>query len=244
MNKITAVVVTHNEEENIGDCLKCLDFVQEILVIDTESSDKTVEIASLMGAKVIKTEIIYPEEKKNSGIKSAAFPWILVVDADERVTPELKSEIERVLGNPEFNGYWIYRKNFFLGKEIKYCGWRGDKVIRLFKKNAGEYPEKRVHGKLRLNGRTGVLKSKLLHHSYRNVSDYFKKIDIYTKWNARDLKGKKVCGCKLFLNPASRFINMYFSRLGFLDGISGFILCVMASFSVFIKYLRIYLDED
>ena len=244
MNEITAVVVTHNEEDNIRDCLKCLDFVQEILVIDTESSDKTVEIASRMGAKVIKTEIIYPEEKKNSGIESAAFPWILVVDADERVTPELKSEIERVLENPEFNGYWIYRKNFFLGKEIKYCGWRGDKVIRLFKKNAGEYPKKRVHGKLRLNGAAGVLKSKLLHHSYRNVSDYFKKIDIYTKWNACDLKGKKVCGCKLFLNPVSRFIKMYFFRLGFLDGIYGFILCVMASFSVFIKYLRIYLDED
>jgi glycosyltransferase involved in cell wall biosynthesis len=244
MNKITAIIVTYNEEKNIEECLKSIDFADEILIVDSNSSDKTKEIAKNFPVKIIDTDINYPEEKKNMGMGNALNPWVLILDADERISPELKEEIIDTLKEPKEDGYWIYRRNYFLGKEIKHCGWERDKVIRLFKKDTGRYPDQRVHGQLEFTGSTGKLKNKIIHYTYRNISDYFKKVDKYTGWSAKDLKGKKVNSAKLFFNPLSRFIKMYFLRLGFLDGVGGFALCVTASFSVFIKYLRIYLQEN
>ncbi len=244
MDKCTAVIVTFNEEENIVDCLKSVDFADEVIVVDSKSQDRTADIAVSMNVKLIETDIMYPEQKKNIGINEAKYSWILVVDADERITSKLKKEIEDVLKNPQYNGFWIYRKNFFLGKTIKHCGWERDKVIRLFKKDAGKYPDKRVHGKININGTVGALKNKMEHHSYKNINDYFIKVNRYTKWSALDLEGKKISQCKLFINPLMRFIKMYILKKGFLDGVQGFALCVMAAFSVFIKYLRIYLNES
>ena len=244
MVNLTAVIVTLNEEENIRGCLKSVDFADEIIVVDSESQDRTAEIAVSKNAMVIETKIKYPERKKNIGIEKAKHTWILVVDADERITSKLKKEIEDVLKNPEYNGYWIYRRNFFLGREIKHCGWERDKVIRLFKKDAGKYLDKRVHGKIEINGTVGVLKNKMEHHSYKSINDYFIKVNRYTAWSALDLEGEKINPCKLFINPLMRFIKMYILKKGFLDGVQGFALCVMAAFSVFIKYLRIYLNES
>ncbi|MFH1414865.1 MAG: glycosyltransferase family 2 protein [Elusimicrobiota bacterium] len=244
MNNLSAIVVTYNEEKNLKDCLESLCFADEVIVVDSDSSDNTARIAEDMGAVVLQTDIQYPEEKKNIGISRASFPWIFVLDADERVTRELRDEIKKELDNPDCDGYYIYRKNFFLGKEIKHCGWNADRVMRLFKKDKGVYPDKRVHGKLQLDGKEGYLNSKIEHHSYCSVNDYFVKINRYTLWSAKDLKGKKVTAVKLVLNPVFRFIRMYILRLGFLDGVYGLILCIMASFSVFIKYLRIYLNTE
>lgn len=244
MNRLSAVVVTYNEENNIKECLTTVQFAEEVLVIDSHSSDKTAEIARDFKAKVIMTDLVYPEEKKNLGIKKAEGNWVLVVDADERVTRELRIEIEEAIKKSEYSGYWIYRKNFFIGREIKFCGWNRDRIIRLFRKEAGRYPDKRVHGNLILDGRSGVMKGRLEHYSYRSIDDYFNKVSRYTKWSALDLTGKKTGWHKLVVNPAARFIKMYFFRLGFLDGVTGFALCVMASFSVFTKYLRLYLQKD
>ncbi|MDA3793504.1 MAG: glycosyltransferase family 2 protein [Elusimicrobia bacterium] len=243
MNNITAIVVTYNEEKNIKECLGGLKFADEIIVVDSHSEDRTRQIATAAGAKVIKSNVNYPEYNKNIGIDKAENKWVFIIDADERVSPPLASEIKEKVKSDKYAGYRLYRKNFFLSKEIKHCGWEKDSVVRLFKKEKGRYPDKRVHGVLVLEGREGRLKEKLGHYSYRNVSDYFEKVNRYTLWNARDSKGKKVTGGKLFFNPLFRFIKMYFLRLGFLDGIHGFVLSVTASFSVFIKYLRIYLDE-
>ena len=144
--------------------------------------------------------------------------------------------------NPGFDGYGIYRRNYFLGKEIRHCGWESDRVVRLFKKEAGRYPDKLVHGILELQGSEGTLREKMEHRSYRNVSDYLLKVNKYTLWAATERR-KKTCPFSLFFNPFFRFLKMYFLRLGFLDGSHGFALCIMASFSVFLKYLRSYIGE-
>ncbi|MGM0441622.1 MAG: glycosyltransferase family 2 protein [Elusimicrobiota bacterium] len=241
MNNISAVIVTYNEEDNIKGCIEGLNFVDEVIVVDTDSTDRTKEIAKEMGAKVINSDIQYPEAKKNIGMDRAKNSWILVVDADERITSGLAAEIREVLDAPDCEGYWIYRKNYFLGYPVNHGGWESDKVIRLFKKEKARYPDKRVHAELELDGKAGFLKNKMEHHSYKSVDDYFTKVNRYTKWNALDAKGKKVTPGKLFANPLARFVKMYFLKLGFLDGTIGFVLAVTASFSVFTKYLRIYL---
>ncbi len=241
MNNVTAVIVTYNEEDNIGICIKHLEFVDEIIVVDTNSTDRTQKIARNMGARIINSDVKYPEAKKNIGMDKSKNNWILVVDADEIITPALAGEIQKTLKDPNYDGYWIYRKNFFLGYPINHGGWESDKVIRLFKKEKSRYPDKRVHGELKLAGKAGYLKNKMEHHSYKSVDDYFTKVNRYTKWSALDRKGKKVTPGKLFANPMGRFIKMYFLKLGFLDGTIGFVLAVTASFSVFTKYLRIYL---
>jgi glycosyltransferase involved in cell wall biosynthesis len=242
MNKITAVIVTYNEEDNIRECISGLDFAGEIIAVDSKSEDRTRSIAQELGARVIISEVNYPEHK-NIGIDSAQNEWIFVIDADERVTPALADEIKEKAKEGSFDGYRLYRRNFFLSKEIKHCGWEKDSVVRLFRKTKGRYPDKRVHGELVLEGSEGRLKEKLNHYSYNSVSDYFEKVNRYTRWAAADAAGKKVTAAKLFFNPAFRFIKMYFLRLGFLDGAHGFALCVMAAFSVFTKYFRIYLNS-
>jgi len=241
--KLSVIIVTYNEEENITACLESVDFADEIIVVDSFSIDSTKELAEKKGAGVIQTEVRYPEQKKNMGIDAARNEWILVLDADERVTPELKQEVTGILNSPGSEAYSIRRKNYFMGKHIRYCGWGRDRVVRLFKKGYAKYPDKRVHGALELKGRPGVLKNVIEHYSYRNFEDYFIKVNRYTRWSAKDSEGKKVKAPKLFINPFFRFIKMYFLNLGFLDGVAGFILCVAASFSVFIKYARIYFNS-
>ncbi len=243
MSNITAIVVTYNEEKNIKDCLDGLKFAAEIIVVDSYSEDRTRRIARRAGAKVIKSGVNYPEYNKNIGIDKAENKWVFIIDADERVTDVLSGEIKEKVKSGRYDGYRLYRRNFFLSKEIKHCGWQKDSVVRLFKKDKGRYPDKRVHGELLLKGTEGRLKEKLNHYSYNTISDYFEKVNRYTLWAATDSKGKKVIPAKLLFNPAFRFIKMYFLRLGFLDGLYGLVLSVTASFSVFIKYLRIYLDE-
>ncbi|MEA3506905.1 MAG: glycosyltransferase family 2 protein [Elusimicrobiota bacterium] len=134
MNKITAVIVTYNEEDNIRDCIRGLDFADEIIVVDSNSADRTRAIAVAAGAKVIISEVNYPEHNKNIGIDSAQNSWIFVIDADERVTPSLADEIKEKVKEGSFDGYRLYRRNFFLSKEIKHCGWESDSVVRLFRK--------------------------------------------------------------------------------------------------------------
>ena len=165
MSKITAVVVTFNEENNIRECLEGLRFTDEIIVIDSNSPDMTRKIASDFGAKVIDTHIMYPEEKKNMGIDIATGDWVFIVDADERVSGALSRGILNAVKRSVHAGYWVYRNNYFLGRLIKHCGWGNDKVIRLFKKNAGRYPSKKVHGVLRLEGTSGIIKERLEHYS-------------------------------------------------------------------------------
>ena len=163
MHKVTAIIPTKNEAHNIESVLASVAWCDEILVVDSFSTDNTVELAKKYTSRIIESEYINSASQKNRAIPQAAHEWILLVDADELVTPELKNEIQELLkqDNIPHDAYWIYRKNYFMGKEVKYSGWQRDKVIRFFKRDTCRYEEKHVHAEVITSGSVSKLKNKL-----------------------------------------------------------------------------------
>ena len=241
--KITALVPTFNEEENLRDCLASLRWADEIFVVDSFSQDRTLEIAREFSARVIQHEYVNSAAQKNWAIPQASHPWVLLVEADERVTPELREEIREILEKaPRADGYWIRRANHFLGRRMNHCGWETDKVIRLFRRDRGRYQEREVHAEIDLPGPLPVLGNPLLHYSFRSFRQYWRKMQLYTDWGARQARkeGRRAGWFSIALRPPLRFFKMYFLRLGFLDGIHGLVLCMLAAFSVFLKYAKLW----
>lgn len=241
--KISAIVPAYNEENNIEDCLNSLNWADELIVVDSFSDDKTVFIAKKYTDKIIQHEYSYSAAQKNWIIPQASYEWIILVDADERVSPKLRDEILKLLEKgPPKNAYWICRKNFFLGKEIKHCGWHKDKVIRFFTKGH-RYEDVRLHAEiLTPRGQTGTLNGKLIHYSYRNLDDYLIKLRRYSKWGAEKsfAAGKRANPFNILFAPLGMFFKRYFFNLGFLDGLHGFILSLLAAVSVSVKYVKLW----
>lgn len=243
MERLTVIVPTYNEEVNIRDCLESVKWADEVIVVDSFSTDRTREIVREYTDQVLKHEYVNPAAQKNWVIPQATCDWILIVDADERVSAELKEEILAVLRNgSRFDGYYIKRLNYFLDKPIRHCGWERDKVLRLFRKGRGHYSNKWVHEKLIIKGKVGIIKSPLLHYTFRSFDRYFEKFHRYSTWGARDLanQGKVGRWYHILLNPPFRFFKMFILQRGFLDGYRGLIICLMASFSVFLKYAKLW----
>lgn len=239
---LSVVIITHNEEDNIKECLESVQWADEIIVVDSDSTDKTEEICMAFGVHFIKEPWKGFALQKNSAIEKATQNWILSLDADERVTPELRAEITAVLGNnnPK-DGYFIARKNFFLGRWIKRCGWYPDYNLRLFQKGKGLFGIREVHEAVKLNGAAGHLKSPMEHHTYKSLGDFMKRLDRYSTLAAQEmLKEKKTYGIlHIVFRPLFTFISMYFLRLGFLEGYYGFILSVLYAFYTFLKYTKL-----
>jgi glycosyltransferase involved in cell wall biosynthesis len=240
---ISAVVITHNEEANIEECLRSVSWADEIVVVDAMSTDTTCDIARGF------TDMVFSEPwegyvtARRHAIASARSEWILSIDADERVTPELRAEIETHLADPEFDGYLIPRKAYFLGRWIKHCGWYPGYVLRLFRKDKARVTEKMVHEGIRVDGRVGTLKSSILHYTYRTVDAYFDRFNRYTSLAAKEsrLRGKRVNLADILLRPVSQFFKMYVIKMGMLDGLQGLILCVFSASYVFTKYVKLWL---
>ena len=242
MLKITAIIPTKNEARNIAAAVDSVSWADEILVIDSFSTDETVAIAQQKGAKVIQRVFDSFGKNKNYAIEQATHPWIFVLDADERVTPELQLEIKTILqATPPKAAYWIYRQNYFMDQPVRYSGWQSDKVIRLFRKDC-RYKEVNVHEEIQATGEVGVLKNKLVHYTYTNISQYLQKWDYYTTLSAKDRAGKtkEVTLYHLAFKPLARFFRHYIIKLGFLDGKVGFIISYMAAVSVFMRYLKLW----
>lgn len=243
MERLTVIVTTYNEEVNIRDCLESVKWADEVIVVDSFSTDKTREIVKEYTDKVLEHEYVNPAAQKNWIIPQATCDWILIVDADERVSAELKEKILAVLRNGSgFDGYYIKRLNYFLDKPIRHCGWERDKVLRLFRKGKGHYSNKWVHEELIIKGKVGLLKSPLLHYTFRSFDQYFEKFHRYSTWGAMELskQGKVGRWYHILLNPFFRFFRMFILQRGFLDGYRGLIICLMASFSVFLKYAKLW----
>ena len=246
--KISILVPTFNEESNIEDCLSGLTWADELMVVDSFSKDNTVELAKKFTENVLENEYVNSATQKNWALPQLTHDWVLIVDADERVTPELKEEILQILANPgdSVHGYRIYRQNHFMGKRVNYCGWQSDKVLRLFRKSKGKYQQREVHADIDLEGDIGVLKSKFLHYTFTSFEQYMKKFDRYTTWAAGD-RAKKTAKVKwhhLTLRPAFRFFKQYVLKLGFLDGKTGVIICSLAAYSVFMKYAKLWEQQS
>ena len=243
--KLTVLIPCKNEERNIRPCIESArGIADELLVADSGSTDRTMEIAREYGARIIEREYVNSANFKNWAIPQAAHPWVLVVDSDERVTPELASEIRTVIaGTPRFDGYRIFRRNHIMGRPVRHSGWGSDHVIRLFKRDVCRYEERRVHADVIVaSGKVGTLRGRLLHYTYWTFGQFVEKLDRYTTWAAQDLydKGRRAGFVSLVLRPAFRFFRHYVLHLGFLDGRAGAIVSMLSAFAVHLKYAKLW----
>jgi glycosyltransferase involved in cell wall biosynthesis len=244
MTKITAIIPTLNEEIHIADAIKSVSFADEIIVIDSFSTDKTIEIAEKLHVKIIKRKFDDFSSQKNYAINQASYDWIYILDADERVTPEVEKEIIEAVNNPkEFVGFNVKRCFYFAGKKIKYSGWQRDKVIRLFLKGFCKYNGSLVHEVIETKGEIGFLKNTINHYSYRSFDHYISKINQYSWLQAKELKrrGKRVNLYHILIKPPARFFIHYIVRLGFLDGFQGFMIAKAQAFAVLSRYIKLWL---
>lgn len=238
---LSVLVTTKNEERTIRACLESVRWAEEVVVVDSGSTDGTLLIARSIADRVLDHEYENPAAQKNWALPQLTHTWTLTLDADERVSPPLQREIESVLSDAgRRDGYWIYRENYFYGKPIRSAGWQRDKVLRLFDRTRGAYRPVVVHEEIELRGREGFLRERLLHEPYRDLDQYFEKWNRYSRWAAEDLRrrGVRASGSRLLVRPWLRFLRMYALEGGFREGRRGVVLCWLAAFSVFAKYAR------
>lgn len=237
LSNVSLVVVTLDEEDTIARCIESVPGAGETIVVDSFSHDRTVALARELGARVYQRPFASAADQKNWAIGKAEKDWILLLDADEAVSPELLGEIERAVRDPRADGYWLRRRSEFFGKRIRFCGWGNERVVRLFRRGAARYPERQVHEKLSLNGRVGHLKGFIEHRPYRDLADYFDRMKSYSHRGALELhKSGRPWFPGIVTHPIARFIRMYVLQLGILDGGAGFLLCALAASSVLFKY--------
>ena len=243
MTKITAIIPTLNEEIHMEAAIKSVSFADEIIVIDSFSTDKTLALAEKYNVKIIKRKFDDFSSQKNFAIKQATHNWIYILDADERVTKEVKKEIVSAVKDPKgFVGFYLRRTFYFSGKKVNYSGFQRDKVIRLFLKEHCKYSGL-VHEKIISNGKIGFFKNKIDHFSYRNYDHYISKLNHYAAIRAEELhdNGEKVNIYHVMIKPGARFFIHYFIRLGFLDGFTGFLVAKTQAYGVLTRYIKLWL---
>jgi glycosyltransferase involved in cell wall biosynthesis len=235
--RISLIVTTLNEEDNLGRCLESARGVGEIIVVDSMSTDGTLRIAGEFGARVFTREFVSNADQKNWAMRQAKLEWILILDADEFLSGELREEIAEAIVSARENGFWIYRRNDFFGTPVRHCGWDRDRVLRLFRRGRGRYPERSVHERLELDGESGRLRERLDHVPYRDLDDYIDRMKRYSRRGALELHRKgRGWFPGMVLRPSARFLRMYLLQRGFLDGSAGLTVCMLAAMSVFFKY--------
>lgn len=240
--KLSAIIITRNEGENILGCLSSIAFVDEIIVLDYGSVDRTVELARSFGAYVEQVRD-WPGFglQKNRALDLATGDWVLSIDADERVTESLADEIRITLHNPEHFSYEINRLSSFCGRFIKHSGWHPDYVLRLFHRKSARFSNDTIHEKLIACGNTGRLRGRLLHFPYANIDVLLRKINRYSSDAATMMHdaGHTSSVAKALAHSIWTFIRTYFIRRGFLDGRHGFILATGAATSSFYRYTKL-----
>ncbi|MBU3010023.1 glycosyltransferase family 2 protein [Polaribacter vadi] len=243
MTKITAIIPTLNEEIHIEAAIKSVHFADEIIVIDSYSSDKTVVLAEKHNVKIIKRKFDDFSSQKNFAIDQAKHPWIYILDADERVTPEVEEEILKAVIDPkDYVGFYVRRSFYFAGKNINYGGCQSDKVVRLFLKKECRY-EGVVHETIKTNEQLGFFKNKIEHYSYKNYDHYISKMNHYGELRGKEYfnNGKKVNLYHFLIKPPARFVIHYVIRFGFLDGFQGFIFAKAQAYGVYVRYIKLWL---
>lgn len=239
---VSVAIITKNEERNIGDALESVKEFEEIIIVDAFSEDKTVEISKKYTDKIFQIEWRGFARQKQFAIDKATLSWVLILDADERVTEALKKEISERITKYEADAYLIPRKNYFLGKWIKHSGWWPDYTVRLFRKDKSKMQIRAVHEKVTVEGKTAYLKEPLLHFTYQSIEDFIKKMRIYSTLSAEEISKKNFSKLRIILKmlstPLFTFLKMFILRLGFLDGVRGVLLAVFYSFYSFLKYAK------
>ncbi|MDR3275149.1 MAG: glycosyltransferase family 2 protein [Endomicrobium sp.] len=245
MKKVSAYVLTKNEEKHIKKCVESLKWVDEIVIIDSFSEDATVKTAKEMGCKVIQNKFEYFGKQRNFALSQCSHDWIICLDADERITPKLKIEIEHELKNlPKGSVFLAPRKSRFINKWILHSGWYPDyRHPVFFNKKIVYYKEQLVHEDIDYQGKKYYFKGDIIHYPYDNIKQFIKKSDIYTDLSSKEMfeKGRKCRVINLFGNPIVMFFKMYFIKKGFLDGFTGLILALLYSyFYTLMKYIKLW----
>jgi glycosyltransferase involved in cell wall biosynthesis len=244
MKKITAIIPTLNEEIHIAAAIKSVSFADEIIVIDSFSTDKTIAIAEKYDVKIIKRKFDDFSSQKNFAITQAKHDWIYILDADERVTPEVEKEVLEAVKNPGvYVGFYVRRTFYFSDRKVNYSGFQRDKVIRLFLKEFCKYNGNPVHETISANGKLGFFKHKIDHYSYRNYDHFINKLNHYAALRAKQLseQGKRVNLYHILIKPPIRFFIHYVVRLGFLDGFAGFLFAKTQAYGVLTRYIKLWL---
>ena len=241
MKDISAIVITLNEADNIERCLASLDFAGEIIVVDSFSSDNTASLARKYTPHVFEREWEGYSAQKDFALSKATKRWVLWIDADEEVSPELKAQICALDEDGDIKGYCLPRLTRYMGTWIRHCGWYPGYVLRLFARQGAAFNGKLVHEGVNVDGPVAKLTAPLLHYSYRNISHHVGKIDSFTTLAARQMfeRGRRTNVLSVVARAFLKFAKMFFLRLGFLDGRAGVVVCVMGSFYEFLKYAKL-----
>lgn len=241
MKNISVVIITKNEEDLIEECLKSTSWADEIILVDAESSDKTIEIAQKYTDKIFLNKWKGFSDQKSFAMDLANNEWVFSLDADERVSEELKREIEKLTPADE-NGFSIPRENYFLKKKITSCGWEKDSQVRLFRKSKTKLTERLVHEGFEVNGKVGQLKNTIIHYTFNSIEKTILKINNYStlqaleKW--RDKKNIK--SFTIVLHGVSAFFRSFLSLRGYKDGIYGLMISIIHSMTTFLTYMKIW----
>ncbi|MGQ9647380.1 MAG: glycosyltransferase family 2 protein [Thermodesulfobacteriota bacterium] len=241
--KLSVYMITYNNEATVERALKSVTWADEIIIVDSFSNDRTVEIARKFTDKVYQRKWPGHRDQYQHAADLTTHEWIMFVDADEEVSPELAEEIRKELSEKtdEVDGFFIYRQTFYLGRWIRYGGWYPDGEIRLYRRNKGKW-EGGLHAKVVVDGTVECLKNLYYHYTYRNISDQIQTIDKYSRVAAQDMaeQGKAFRLFTLLFHPPFRFVKDYFFKLGFRDGLPGLVIAVSTAYYVFIKYAKLW----
>jgi glycosyltransferase involved in cell wall biosynthesis len=244
--RCSVTIITLNEEKNLRACLESVRWADEVVIVDSGSKDRTLEIAQEFSCTILHNPWPGMREQKNLATASAAGPWILNLDADERMSAELQQEVQQHLAAPKFDGYSFPRKNIFLGKWMRYGGWHPDATLRLFRKEQGSFGGINPHANVILpsHARVATLRHPLVHFTYYTLQQYVGKQYSYADAAARELfesgKLKSVSRLRIFIKTFWKFIETYLVKRGFLDGTHGLIAALGATFGAYLKQARVW----
>jgi glycosyltransferase involved in cell wall biosynthesis len=241
--ELSVYMITYNNERTVERALRSVTWADEIVVVDSFSTDKTAEICRRFTERVVQRKWPGHQEQYQYAADLTAHPWVMFVDADEEVPRELAEEIRRELreGSRGLDGFIVYRRTYYLGRWIRYGGWYPDYEIRLYRREKGRWGGG-LHAKIVVDGNVGSLKNEYLHYTYRDISDQIQTIDRYSRIAAEDLfkSGEKCSLFKLLFHPPFRLVKEYLFKGGFRDGIPGLVIVVATMFYVFIKYAKLW----
>jgi len=243
VQKLTVIIPTHNEARNIAACIESAAWADEVLVVDDYSNDHTAEMARAAGARVILHEFSSAASQKNRALRNATCPWVLSLDADERVTAGLRDEIRSILATDgPADGYFIPIHGFFLGQRIRFGAWRGERKLRLFRRKLTHFPERAVHESAQVSGRIGLCRGAIEHYSYRDLDDCFVKARRYAEWGAFEWRrrGRQPSALRMLLRGPASFARDYVLKAGFLDGRRGLILALFDAWQVVAREAKLW----
>ncbi len=243
---VSAIIITKNEAINIVECIKSVHWADEVIVADSGSTDDTVQLANDAGASTHAIKWQGYGHAKQTALGYATCDWVISLDADERVTPDLASEIQKALLDSNCDGYEIPILTNFVGRWIHHSGWRPKFALRLFRREQGKFTEALVHETVIVSGRVERMRHDLLHFSYRSLESYLEKLNRYTSLAAAEMhaKGKRFKLWQPLLKPPAIFIKRYLLRLGVLDGWTGFQIAFLSAVYVFVKYAKLWSLEQ